>query len=211
LAIVAALTQERPMSIRKLRVHLLRLCFAPVVLIAVFVRPSWPVGSGVAFAVELAGYLFLLTGLGIRIWSILYVGGHKSHILVTEGPYSICRNPLYVGTLLLAIGAGLCFENLLMLIVTVAIVLLAHVAATLLEERHLEEKFPEEYPAYKRRVPRFWPRLGNYRSRGTVEVSVSAIGRVMIDTVAILLLPEVEDILEVLHQHGILPVLWRFP
>ncbi len=180
-------------------------------VLAVFGGPSWPIDSVVGFAVECAGYLFLLGGLAVRIWSILYIGGRKSHRLVTDGPYSLCRNPLYVGTLLLAIGAGLCFENLLMLIAAVGIVLPVHLIAARLEERHLAASFPTEYPAYRQQVPAFLPRLANYRRRDVLEVPVKAVRRVLLDTAAVLLLPQLEDLLEIVHQHGLLPVLWRWP
>ncbi|MCJ7544616.1 MAG: isoprenylcysteine carboxylmethyltransferase family protein [Phycisphaerae bacterium] len=199
------------MTFRRARVVLLRLAFLPIVFVAVFVRPSWHLDSTRAFLVETAGYLFLMLGLSVRIWSILYVGGRKSQVLVTDGPYSLCRNPLYVGTLLLTVGAGLCFENLLMLGTMLATVVPAHVASARLEAAHLAAKFPLEYPPYARAVPAFWPRLKNYRSRETLIVSARAIGRIAIDTAGVILIPEIEDILELLHQHGILPVLWFFP
>jgi len=82
--------------LRKLRINLLRLAFIPVVFIAVFVRPSWSLESTMAFTMELGGYLFLLAGLVIRIWCTCYIGSRKSKELIGEGPYSICRNPLYI-------------------------------------------------------------------------------------------------------------------
>ena len=87
------------MSFRKLRIVLLRLAFLPIVLMAIFVRPSWNQEGMGPFFVELAGYLFLILGLSVRIWSILYIGGRKSQELVTDGPYSLCRNPLVRGNL----------------------------------------------------------------------------------------------------------------
>jgi len=199
------------MWFRKKRVVLLRLAFLPMVFLALFARPSWPQASVTAFAVEVGGYIVLLAGLGLRIWSILYVGGRKSQELVTEGPYSICRNPLYLGTVLLACGVGLCFENPLMLIAAVAIVVPAHAIVVGMEERHLAQKFPGEYDAYRQKVPRFWPRLRNYRGGGNVVVPVRAIRRVAVDTLGVLLIPAIEDLLEVLHNFGLIPVLWRFP
>jgi protein-S-isoprenylcysteine O-methyltransferase Ste14 len=197
--------------IRKLRITALRLSLLPVVAVAVFVRPSWGLESTTAFLLELAGYLFLLAGLAIRIWCIFYIGGRKSRQIVTQGPYSICRNPLYMGTFLLAIGAGLCFENLIMLAMCVPIVLITHFVVVRMEEAHLEASFGEEYTRYKRRVPKYWPRLRNYESPETVPVSVRAIRRIAIDTAGVLLLPEIEDMLEILHDHGVVPVLWHFP
>ena len=202
---------EREMSPRKLRIMLLRLSAIPIVFLVIFVRPRWEVESATAVSIELAGDGFLLAGLAIRIWSILYVGGRKSHELVTTGPYSICRNPLYVGTFLLVIGVGLCFENLPVLLLTAVIILPVHVVVVRLEERHLASIFPEAYPAYMKRVPRFRPRLSTYESPEMVSVSVRAIRRVMVDTLAVLLIPEIEDLLEMLHHYHLVPVLWYFP
>ena len=67
------------MSLRKMRIALIRASFIPVVFLAVFVRPIWSTESTVAFCVECAGYLFLLVGLSVRMWSVLYIGGRKSH------------------------------------------------------------------------------------------------------------------------------------
>ena len=199
------------MSFRKLRVLLLRSCAIPVIFLAMFVRPSWHFESSTAFIIEFAGYMFLFAGLVVRMWSILYIGGRKSSELVTDGPYSICRNPLYIGTLFIAVGAGLCFENVVLLAVTVMVILPVHYIVARMEEPHLQAKFPVEYPAYMQSVPRFWPRLGIYRSPPSIMVSTRAIGRVLIDTAAVLMIPQLEDLLEVLHQHGIVPVLWVFP
>jgi len=199
------------MNLRKARVMLLRLSAAPLVFLAVFVRPPWALESGIAFSVEFAGYLFLLAGLTIRMWSFLYIGGRKSRELVTEGPYSLCRNPLYVGTFFLVIGAGLCFENLPMLAATVLVFVPAHLIAARLEEKHLERLFPTEYASYKRTVPGFLPRFRNYRPKEELVVRLRTVRRIMLDTVAVLLLPEIEDLLEVLHEAGAIPVLWQFP
>ncbi len=197
--------------LRKLRVLLLRGAFFLIAFLAVFVRPRWPTVGTTATAVELSGYAFLLWGLTLRMWAMLYIGGRKSDLLITEGPYSICRNPLYVGSFLIAVGASLCFENLLMLAASLVVVVPIHLVAARLEEQHLAAKFPDAYPAYRSAVPRFWPRFRHYHSRSTVEVSVHTIRRVMLDTIAVLLIPAVEDLLEMLHRHHVVPVLWLFP
>ena len=199
------------MSLRKLRLNFLRLLFIPIVFVIVFVRPLWSLESTVGFAMELGGYLFLLAGLLVRIWCSFYIGNRKSKEIVDEGPYSMCRNPLYIGTFLLAIGVGLCFENLLLLILVPAMIIPVHIIVTRMEETHLESKFGEKYLLYKQKVPRFWPRISNYTSPETIEVNVNSIRRIVMDTIAVLLLPEIEDLLELLHEHGIIPILWHFP
>jgi len=196
---------------RKFRIAFLRLWGIPVIFLAVFVRPGWSTESTPAFCVEFAGYVLVLAGLAIRIWSILYIGGRKSDELITEGPYSLCRNPLYVGTFLVALGVGLCFENILMLVTILAAAVPVHLVIVPQEEANLARKFPLEFPEYQRRVRRFRPRLAGYHTSERVSVSVRSIWRVLIDTSAILMLPQLEDLLELLHDKGILPVLWYFP
>ncbi|OHB42005.1 MAG: hypothetical protein A2Y13_05020 [Planctomycetes bacterium GWC2_45_44] len=199
------------MTLRKLRISLLRLAFIPIIFVAVFIRPEWSLDSFAAFFMELGGYLFLLAGLIVRIWCILYVGSRKSKEIITTGPYSICRNPLYMGTFLLTIGVGLCFENLLIILLVPAIFIPIHVITVRMEETHLESKFGEQYRIYKQKVPRFWPHFSNYNSPDYIDININAIRRIAVDTVGVLLLPVVEDLLELLHQHNIIPVLWHFP
>ena len=42
------------------------------------------------------GTLLICTGTALRLWAGLYIGGHKERRLVTDGPYSCVRNPLYL-------------------------------------------------------------------------------------------------------------------
>jgi len=202
---------KKKISLRKLRIALLRLVFVPIIFVAVFIRPSWSLESTIAFGMELGGYLFLLAGLVIRMWCIFYIGSRKSKEIIATGPYSICRNPLYIGSFFLAIGVGLCFENLLMLLLVPAIIVPVHIITAQMEEAHLESKFGEEYRRYKQKVPRFRPCFSNYNSPNVLEINIHSIRRIAIDTVAVLFLPEIEDLLELLHEHGIIPVLWHFP
>lgn len=200
------------MSMRKLRIRALRLSFFILVPLALLICPPWIGGTNsiLGYSIELVGYAFLLAGLAVRIWCTFYIGGRKSKQLITQGPYSISRNPLYIGTCLLVIGVGLCFQNPAMLAFSLAIILPAHFFVIRMEETHLEKLFGEEFLAYKRRVPRYWPRLSGYESPANVTVPVRAIRRIAIDTAAILILPEIEDLLEILHSHGLLPVLWHW-
>ena len=104
------------MSLRKARVKLLRVACICLVLTAVFFGPSRSADSNLAVDVFFhgVGYLCVLAGVILRMWAILYVGAKKPRELTTTGPYSICRNPLYAGTLLLTLGVSLSLENIVM-------------------------------------------------------------------------------------------------
>ena len=59
-------------------------------------RPVSPEGASWHEAVERSGMFLILIGILGRTWCSMYIGGHKLARLVTDGPYSVTRNPLYV-------------------------------------------------------------------------------------------------------------------
>lgn len=63
--------------------------------------------------VEVAGLLLIVLCFVGRLWCILYIGARKNEELVTVGPYSLCRNPLYFFSTVGAVGIGLAFGSLL--------------------------------------------------------------------------------------------------
>lgn len=199
------------MTLRKVRMLCLRLGSLPVILLAIFVRPKWEHEETTSFIIEMVGYFFLIFGLCIRMWSILYIGGRKSKELTTAGPYSICRHPLYIGTFSIAIGAGLCFENIPMLLATLLVMVPIHLVVAGMEDNHLEELFPEEYPEYKKLVPAYLPKFSNYNTPEHIEISLHSIKRMLSNTIAVLMIPEAEDLLELLREHHHFPpVLWVY-
>jgi protein-S-isoprenylcysteine O-methyltransferase Ste14 len=194
-----------------MRVALLRAAFIPIVFLFFFISPSWPDDSVLDFLTEVPGYCFLMVGLGLRIWSALYIGQRKSKQLVTDGPYSLCRNPLYLGTFAIAFGAGLVLSNPLMSAFTVLVFIPVHMWVAMAEERHLKDVFGQSYEEYRRSVPAFLPSLRNYRSREEIPVSARAMWRVALEASLVLLIPPAGELLELLHTSGLVPVLWRFP
>lgn len=201
---------EKLKFLRKSRVAILRLAFAPAILIVLFIWRSWEDKSIADFAVEWLGYILLLAGIGLRMWSTLYIGQRKSKKLVTDGPFSMCRNPLYAGSLLIAVGASLCLENFVLLFFVLLILIPIHVFIILLEEKQLVIAFGAAYEQYKKEVPRLWFNFSRYRSSPIIEVSTRALFRATMEMVLFLLIPPLGDLLEMLHASGALPILWRF-
>jgi protein-S-isoprenylcysteine O-methyltransferase Ste14 len=105
----------------------------------------------------LYGVIFILAGESIRIWSSGHI--HKNQILTVTGPYSLSRNPLYVGSFIL--GTGFMVS---MGVIWLAVVFLLFFASVYWftirwEEDKLANEFPGDWEAYKRAVPRFLPVL----------------------------------------------------
>ena len=117
---------------------------------------------------NVATFLFS-TGLGLaaigstgRIWCSFFISGRKDGELVTEGPYSISRNPLYVFSCIGLVGVGLSTETLTYPLLFLVIFGLYYPGIMAREERRLEELFGESFRQYRQRVPRFWPNRGLY-------------------------------------------------
>jgi protein-S-isoprenylcysteine O-methyltransferase Ste14 len=137
----------------------------PLACLLVFLPGPRLVQSDLAAA--LAGFLLALAGQAIRAGTIglVYIirGGRNQQVyaedLVTGGVFSHCRNPMYVGNLLILSGMAVtsnCWTTVLVAIPLTAFVYRAIVAA---EEDFLRRKFGAGFDEYCRNVPRFVPRL----------------------------------------------------
>jgi protein-S-isoprenylcysteine O-methyltransferase Ste14 len=111
---------------------------------------------------ELIGTILLApVAVGMFCWAVWSVPGDTPpNTLVTSGAYSWLRHPIYLAFLAMLLATGL--------VVSAGLALLAatilYVAGTELriasEEAELEEKFPADYPNYRRKTPwRYLPGL----------------------------------------------------
>jgi protein-S-isoprenylcysteine O-methyltransferase Ste14 len=82
-----------------------------------------------------------ILGLMLRTWA----AGHlaKNERLATGGPYAYLRNPLYMGTLLVAAGLVIASRQPLLAIIFAAVFVLVYLPVIELEEQHLRELFPD--------------------------------------------------------------------
>jgi protein-S-isoprenylcysteine O-methyltransferase Ste14 len=104
----------------------------------------------------LCGVPISLLGLALRAWA----AGHlaKNQQLTTSGPYRFLRNPLYIGTLLVAAGLVVASRSPALGLVFAAVFLLIYLPVIQLEEQHLRRLFPE-FEQYAKRVPALVPNL----------------------------------------------------
>jgi protein-S-isoprenylcysteine O-methyltransferase Ste14 len=188
-----------------------RLLLVPVVVLALFSHHLHPEGSGWDRALSLSGLVLLLGAMGGRIWAGTYLAGRKNRVLVTEGPYSIVRNPLYLFSFLGFIGAGLAFESVTLALLMGLVFVAAHFPTMLAEERHLAQLFGEEYESYRARVPRFVPRLRGMQASETLVLDMRRFRASLRDCLAIPLVFILADLLEWTKLEGILPVLIHLP
>jgi protein-S-isoprenylcysteine O-methyltransferase Ste14 len=129
------------------------------VLVAVFAWFSRPTSHSLVL-----GLPFGLVGLVLRAWAAGCLA--KNQQLATGGPYAYTRNPLYLGTLLVAAGLVTASRNIGLGILFIAVFLLIYLPVIQLEEQHLRNLFPE-YAPYAERVPALWPRLTPSHTRNS--------------------------------------------
>jgi len=110
----------------------------------------------------IAGTLLLLPGLVLRGLASGHV--QKDKQLTISGPYAYTRNPLYLGSLMLAGGFAIAARSWWIVAVMLLMFAVIYVPVIAGEERYLRQTFPE-YDDYARHVPRMLPRLTPYGSR----------------------------------------------
>lgn len=147
----------------------------PALLVGLFAltRPRWPAGDArLDDLLDLAGVLVALAGQALRTATVGYAyiirGGKNRQVyaegLVTGGLFAHCRNPLYVGNLLILAGLLLVWNSPAAYAVGVPFFLVGYVAIVAAEEAFLRGKFGAAYDAYRAAVPRWGFRLGGLRA-----------------------------------------------
>lgn len=140
-------------------------------------NPYFGEDTWIELAIDLLAWSMFLTGVAVRLWATLYVGGRKEQTLVTAGPYSITRNPLYFGSFLIALSLGVFLQSL-MFIACVLLVAWLHTARTIrAEEQVLREIHGAAFDAYCAHTPRLIPAPRCYETPAIVEVNVSGLRR----------------------------------
>jgi hypothetical protein len=146
-----------------------------------------------------------------RTWASLYIAASKDKPFVTEGPYSVMRNPLYffsifgmagVGAQLGSVVAGAIFGGLAWAVFYVT---------TLQEERVMLERHGVAFADYLAAVPRFMPNPRLLHEKPTLTIMPPTVLHTFGDATVLLLSVLVAEGFDRLQSAGVLPVLFRLP
>ena len=126
-----------------------------------FAKPAW-------YTVAI-GAPFIVAGEFLRIWAVGYAGASTrartlgaARDLVTTGPYSYVRNPLYLGNFLLSLGVCLIANVYWLVAVLVVGYFCQYLPIIALEETYLLASCGSVYRTYREQVPRFVPQFRPY-------------------------------------------------
>ncbi len=126
---------------------------AGTVLGVVFLLLMHPSGRSLCI-----GGVIAVGGAGLRLWA----SGHidKGRVLTRGGPYSLTRNPLYLGSFLMAVGTVIAGQGYWLLIPFGLFFGAVYLPVMRAEEEELRAGYGGAFEAYARDVPLFFPRFG---------------------------------------------------
>jgi protein-S-isoprenylcysteine O-methyltransferase Ste14/O-antigen ligase len=135
------------------------------ILLLVAFEPGRSRTIGHEILTDLIGFALAAVGQAIHIATLgtawIRRGGHNNRIyadrLLTSGWYAHCRNPIYVGNLLVIAGLLIMFNNFPVSAIALASVIFSYHAIIITEENYLTHYLGIEYQSYCQRVPRWWP------------------------------------------------------
>jgi protein-S-isoprenylcysteine O-methyltransferase Ste14 len=193
--------------IKKKRVLFTRLFAAAVGVLILFSGSRWEAVELYSTTLFSAGAIMVGVATVGRVWCNLYICGRKSSELITAGPYSMCRNPLYFFSLIGAVGLGLTTETISFAVLFLVVFSIYYPFVIQAEEKRLSEIHGAEYQQYRKEIPRFIPTLKRFREPDEYVVRVKLFRRSLLDAMCFVWFIGILEIIEALHESHILPVL----
>jgi protein-S-isoprenylcysteine O-methyltransferase Ste14 len=147
---------------KRIRIQGMLIVFAmiTIVLLHRFLPPHWKKERPDEFldvlgiGIILAGFVFRISARGYKEEKSL--SGKK---LITDGPYTLMRNPMYFGSLMIGTGFITVLVEWWGLLVFLCIFLLIYIPQVKKEEAVLVERFGQKYKDYCKETPRYFPKV----------------------------------------------------
>jgi steroid 5-alpha reductase family enzyme len=165
----------------------------------------------VAQLIHVAAVALVVTACLGRIWCSTFIGGHKNTQLVTMGPYSLCRHPLYAFSFIGSLGTALATHSIVLVLLTILVMASVFLRAATREERFLAQMHPQAFAEYAHRTPRWLPRPGSYRLPDSVTINPAIFRKSFLDAAAFVALYLIVDTVRVLRESGVFPTLLEIP
>lgn len=174
-------------------------------------RADFAPRSGITLLLDTVAPLLVAAACLGRIWCSVFIAGRKDATVVAEGPYAMCRHPLY--TLSFAGGLGLALATHSIVLVALTLIVLAtlfQLAATS-EERFLRSRHGEAYACYAAATPRWWPRWSAWSIPDQLTVTPPVLWKAFVDAGAFFLLYVLLETARAARLAGWLPTLVTLP
>ena len=130
------------------------------ILLSKFLFPHWKQKiwdeflDAIGIALVLCGFLFRISARGYKSER-----SSDGNILMADGPYALIRNPMYFGTLLIGSGIVFALFQWWVFFMFFSIFLAIYIPQIRKEEKKLYSHFGDEYAAYCKKIPRYFPSI----------------------------------------------------
>ena len=188
-----------------------RIAIAMAIAFLLIGESRWPPHHPLHEPIEWIGLGLIAICIIGRTWCSLYIGGRKSESLVMQGPYSISRNPLYLFSIIGAIGVGAQAGSIVIALICGFVTWVVLVGSVLREEEILLTRFGDDYRHYRDRVPRILPRPSLWHDTATIEVRPRQVTSTFVDALVFLAAIPIAEGLEYLHEFNWLPTWITLP
>jgi protein-S-isoprenylcysteine O-methyltransferase Ste14 len=190
------------------RIFWSRIILVTTLFIAIFSDPPAYLPEWGFNILELVGFALLAAATLWRVWCLVFIGGTKDGVLSTTGPYSVVRNPLYIGSFVGITGFGLAV-GLPTLAASLAVIFgVLYPAVVAQEEMRLQKIFGEPFTRYCEGVPRWIPDWSLYQEPAMISVSPARVRQGILDGMWYLWAFALSEVIEIVHQHSLLPHLF---
>ena len=200
--------EAAPTIIQKSRINILRCLFVLILPLLVIAQPAYSEHSVWAEVLEPLGALTVIAGVLGRFWSILYIGGRKNQMVMMEGPYSVCRHPLYLFSTIATTGLGLMLGSIVLALVLGGLTFLVLMLTAQKEEAFLRAKFGAVYENYAAKTPLILPSLALFHTPDEVSFSVRHLRGNTFDALVFLSFIPLAESIEYIREIANLPTLY---
>jgi protein-S-isoprenylcysteine O-methyltransferase Ste14 len=178
-------------------------------LVAVSERPLARCLAGEALA--LAGLACIACAALGRIWTSLFIAGHKDEHLVRHGPYAALRHPLYALSMLAMLGAGLASGSVAIALALLAACGVLFVLAARDEDAWLERNHGTEFARYRREVRAFLPHWSALEAPETLAIRPRVLWKAFLDAGSLLGFYGLLRVADALQSGGVTPTWLTLP
>ena len=174
-------------------------------------QASSPNGDDLHELAETIGLILIIISIFGRTWCSIYLSGRENRELVTRGPYSVCRHPMYSFAIIGGVGVGAQVGSFVVGLICGFIAWLILQRFATREENVLQAEFGGLYQQYAERVPRFIPNFSLWQDVEVVEVWPRTVMLAFLDAAIFLVAIPIAEAVEYLHDIGALPAIFRLP
>lgn len=195
-------------KLNKTRMRDSKIMLVLALAVMLFSHQYWPDDKPMHELFEFFGYILLAVCALGRMYATAFLGGKKNQELITYGPFSIVRNPLYFFSLIGITGIGFISNHISLAIILPVVFTLLYIRLIKREETFLRETFGKPYETYTKKVPRLLPRFSLYQAPEQVMMTPRFLNKAFADAIWWFLPFPLIELVEYLQTSGILPTLY---